>query len=885
MRRLGNLVKFVVAAVVAVIIVTTGANVVTPVSAGAVTPGAITFTGFVPVDGTAESYKIKPGQSRNITVYADFINDNVAITPVFHSFSLSSETEESALTFSNLKITDSSEYSACPVDKEYLYSYLGGRYRIEFTVTCGTQLEVGDYTIVLSGATHLNKLGREVFKPDSNDSSGNNKPSSTRVLSLLKFTLSNKDNPKTPTATIDSITYNKSNFAAGTNQEFSIKVTNTSTVDIAELYVEAGLDMEDIFPAYDMLLLRGGELKAGSSKTIKVPVTVASTAKSGMKSVTFTVTGNDKYGNPINDLSETLFVTIGKAGAVTDPGAPNVTITTKQNYRTLQPGTEDSVKLKLTNNGKAKAQKVKLFAKGGFGVLEGLTKNFTSDYLEVKDIEPGKTVTVEVPFTVTNSFSKGIHELSFEVSFVDEEKKSYTSETMTMYVEHYLTDSAPADDTVRTYIQISNVKQSPSIPTAGDKVSVTFAVKNKGNAAISNLLFYGTNLSSAGFEPISSEPYQNEGTLGVDESKTITMNFRAGEDIPKGVNSLNIGYEFQDANYEIHTGSTTVYILNVSNSKFDDIDVGRPKIIVSDYTTDPEEIKAGSIFDFSYTLKNTHQAKAAKNIKITLSQDEGVFSPAEGTNIFYIEMMEPGEESVLTLPLKAKGDTATGDYGVKLLLEYEYDDMSSVDKEHGGVSEENIIKIHAVENYRPEIENIYIDSYNGVMVGQPVDLSFEFYNMGKSTLGNVYITVEGDFELANNSAMSYVGAVSGYGQEYLCPQVVPLVSGEAYGTVTIHFEDSNGDEQTKSAEFTAWVDEEYGFEDWDPSFEDWDPSFDDWDDPLMEEEGFFASIPWWGYVIAGVVVAGGITVLVIVLVKKSKKRKLAQEEEDDDEDI
>ena len=49
------------------------------------------------------------------------------------------------------------------------------------------------------------------------------------------------------------------------------------------------------------------------------------------------------------------------------------------------------------------------------------------------------------------------------------------------------------------------------------------------------------------------------------------------------------------------------------------------------------------------------------------------------------------------------------DTSVAIGVEYEYDDMNEVDAEKGGVSDENLIKLRAVENYRPVIENIYID--------------------------------------------------------------------------------------------------------------------------------------------------------------------------------
>ena len=51
-------------------------------------------------------------------------------------------------------------------------------------------------------------------------------------------------------------------------------------------------------------------------------------------------------------------------------------------------------------------------------------------------------------------------------------------------------------------------------------------------------------------------------------------------------------------------------------------------------------VDAGKEFDFKYTLKNTHTSKAAKNIKITVEQADGVFIPVAGSNIFYIESIE-----------------------------------------------------------------------------------------------------------------------------------------------------------------------------------------------------------------------------------------------------
>lgn len=850
---------------------------------------------YEPVKGYTFEEEIKPGKTTHVRTMITNYNSGAVGESQFDSFVL--ETSDERIVTSGLTLTDSSTKTLYYPNSNnsnngYRNSYTGfGTYILEFDVSCADTIEKGKYKVTFYGVTLYDQNG---YTPTTINQGDIVKP--TRYP-LISFTINNDSEAKSATVGIDKITYDKKNMMPASSNQFAVTIKNTGTTDISELYLVTELG-DSLTPDYEMKKLRVGALSAGSTTTFKVPFTVKSSAVSGNTEVTFKLSGVDKYGRPVEETNETLFVRIGAGEATVD--APSLSLSTKQNYKLLVPSTDDSVIIRITNNGSRLAKNVRLSCEKGFGVGEGLTKSYTTSYIAVDDIPAGKTVKVEVPFLVGATFTKGIHELEFSATYLDEDKHEYKSDVMTMYVEHYKTGEIAEVDGL-TYLLISGVTQTPNMPQAGERVTVSFNVKNKGTEKVTNLHFYATGLSAAGFQPVTGEPYQDEGSLEAGESKKVTMTFMAGEDIPKGVNSLSIGYDYFDASNKAQQSTTTIYVLNVVNHKFDDIDVGRPKIIVSDYSTEPEILRAGETFDFSYTLKNTHTGKEARNIKITLSQADGVIAPAQGTNIFYIDKLDPTQEVVLSLPLKSRADTVTGDYAVVLKLEYEYDDMSEVDKEHGGVSEENTLKIRVIENYRPVIENIFIDAYQGIMVGQPVDLSFEFYNMGKSTLGNVYITIEGDFALANNSAMSYVGAVQGYGQEYLSPQIVPLVGGEAHGTVTIHFEDSNGDEQTKSSDFQAWVEDPMGGGDfggdWNMNFGnvsggyyDWGGEFPEGMDfgegfPGMEgegeEEGFFASIPWWVWVIVGVVVVGG-TVVIIVVVKKRKAKKEADEEDNED---
>ena len=191
----------------------------------------------------------------------------------------------------------------------------------------------------------------------------------------------------------------------------------------------------------------------------------------------------------------------------------------------------------------------------------------------------------------------------------------------------------------------------------------------------------------------------------------------------------------------------------------------------------------------------------------------------------------------------------------------------------GEVVQEAIL-LQVKENLRPSVENIYV-GWGGVTINQPATTSFEFYNMGKSTLNNTYITIEGDFMLANGSNSYYVGNIQAGMPEYIEFDVIPLVEGEAVGKMIIHMEDSNGDEVTMEKEFIAYVDGEFVWEDpgyMDPGY--YDPGM--WEDPSMQSGTEPAGEPimsiWMFAGLQAVVLVLGITVTRAICLARYRKK-------------
>ncbi|MCR5768433.1 MAG: hypothetical protein K6G45_08095 [Lachnospiraceae bacterium] len=841
-------------------------------------------------------FLVVPGQTTHVTIPVKVAGGHdvqiSSIMAVCENDCLKVENLKLKFTGSDKEIDLSELNSYSSPNNAYVYSITNNGLRLaynerkpvvyfDFDIIADDELKIGYDTINIVGTG---------FEIDETANFVNQK------IDLLNVSTYNSKEKSPAYLSISSIDYIKDNMVPGKSTSIVFTVKNEGEIRILNSYMVLDFGDTGIIPDYSVEKIKIGDLAAGATKNVTANIKLLDSAKTGLQGITASFGGKSRTGSEVGPFIQSVYVTIKGNVSENKDKSPSLSLTTEDNYGELKRGEKMTIPVKIKNDGSAAAKSVTISITEGVGPTMGITKDYTSNEMSVGDIAAGKTATVKIPITVSEDVAAGLHEFAFEVKYKDSDGIEKAPVTMSMYLEAKPKPEEDKKPDLYNYIDIHNVSQSPSAPESGGKVSVSFEITNNGNGAVKNLRVYGMSLSSSGFEPITNEPYQKVGDIAAGSSKKTSMVFKVGENITSGTNTLTIGYEYIDENGDKKTDSASLYILNIVGKKDEQSkDVGRPKLIISDYATDNTILKAGETFDFSFSIKNTHQTKAAKNIKITISQMEGVFSPAAGTNIFYVDSIAAGQVSVQTINLKTRADAVTGDYDLMIRLEYEYDDMSDTDREKGGVSEDNTIKLRATENYRPVIENISLDAWQGCYVGVPVDMNFEFYNMGKSTLGNVYITVEGDFALANNSQMSYVGAIQGYGQEFINPQVVALVEGDATGILTVHFEDSNGDEVTLSQEFTQFVQSmgggeggEYGeYGEFDPGTID--PNYDPgmYDDPGFdpngmgdEDGGFFSKIKLWMWIAGGCVVAAAVAVpLIIHGVKKSKKVKVDEDED------
>ena len=599
----------------------------------------------------------------------------------------------------------------------------------------------------------------------------------------------------------------------------------------------------------------------------------------------------DEYGNPVRTDLGKLWLEVS---VVNEKIPPQMSIVSGTEH-TVNAGGTLTMRFKLENQGELKAMDTYVEADySGFDKI--LIPKYTPLKQKIGNMAKGDkteitfsyrieedavTQTIKLPIVVSYKLENGEERSSVAYVYIYVTGKPEPTATPTPTPTATPTPTpTPVPETA--VLLLNTVKQSPSKPEAGEKVKVSFYLENAGTADVKNVKVSATGLSSTGFEPVDSEPYKYIGEIASGQKKKVELSLKVGEDIAEGLNTLNVQYSYEVENeYGIVTETENVilYILDVQNPEEEEVVISRPKLMVSDFYTDVEEVKAGNVFDFTFEIMNTNDSIDAKNIKVTVTGASNAFSVTAGGNSFFVNEIKAQDKALITINLKASAAATTGAYPIQIKIEYEYEGMVATTTYSGEVVEEEIL-LQVKENLRPSVENVYVGSWDTPMLNQPTVMSFEFYNMGKSTLNNTYVTIEGDFMLSNGSNSYYIGNIAAGMPEYIEFDVVPLVEGDAVGKMMIHMEDSNGDEVTMEKEFTAYVMGEMMWED--PGFFE-DPGYMDpgYADPSMPVDGDAAEqpiLPLWMFLC----IQGGILVIVIPMTRAIRlaayRRKIKKED-------
>lgn len=172
-----------------------------------------------------------------------------------------------------------------------------------------------------------------------------------------------------------------------------------------------------------------------------------------------------------------------------------------------------------------------------------------------------------------------------------------------------------------------------------------------------------------------------------------------------------------------------------------------PRVMLSDYSVEEGEIVAGKTFTLHITLTNT-AAQGIRNLKLTISAQQGEFLPTEGAGTAYLEKLAGRSEAEFTFAMQAVDGLSEESYKLLLKSEYEGSDGSPYTVEES-------VYLPVTLEQRCSVTDVFIPESN-LELGDTVEIGASVNNLGASPLYNVTATVSGDNLIA---ADTYIGTI------------------------------------------------------------------------------------------------------------------------------
>lgn len=396
---------------------------------------------------------------------------------------------------------------------------------------------------------------------------------------------------------------------------------------------------------------------------------------------------------------------------------------------------------------------------------------------------------------------------------------------------------------------------------AGDELMLTVSVKNIGRTAINSPILSFTPSDSLLVTSNDSALQMN--SIGVGRTETAQIKVRVLDPVASVNQYLDAKLEFTYYNNVTTTGGEASARIGIpakvkkkTEDTTDDTTASPlPNIIVSRFNYGGGSVAAGSKFNLSFKFRNTSSTVNVENMVITVTGGEGLTINGS-SNTFFYDKVKAGASKTVTVPMKVANTTVDTAQDVSINFKYEYLDH----KKRTSASSDVKISVPLYQPDRFEISKPVVPDY--VEEGQEVAVTMNYINKSKTIMSNVEAVVDGD--VTTQTQVQTIGNVDAGKNGTIAFALTPNSTGEVDFTITVNYEDANGEAKTRVFPVTMDV----------QAAAPYDPGTDDpgMDDPGEDSGGF----PWW-IVIAAVVVVG---IAALIILKKRKKAKAAKKEQE-----
>lgn len=328
-----------------------------------------------------------------------------------------------------------------------------------------------------------------------------------------------------------------------------------------------------------------------------------------------------------------------------------------------------------------------------------------------------------------------------------------------------------------------------------------------------------------------------------------------------GVKQVDFTVTYRNGEGELKSGTVSLFVnvrkgLTATN---EDASPSVPRLIIESYSLSSDKIYAGETFDLNFDLRNTSSSENIQNIQIRVKDADATATivPASGgSNSLYVSKISRGESSSQKISLQTAPDAEAKAYTLSLEFTYE---AASTNASH---TTTETISIPILQKIRLKCDDPVIYDDMG-WVGSACSMYVRMYNMGRSSVYNCMVDVEGP---GLKMEESYFGGTLAPGSTLSADfSVIPSEAGDIQGTIIISYEDVYGEPGEERLPFTLYVEDPAAMM---PTTME--------EEFMVEPEPVKKGMPWWGWVLGAGAVGGGGTMGVKAL-RKRRERMLEED--------
>ena len=266
-------------------------------------------------------------------------------------------------------------------------------------------------------------------------------------------------------------------------------------------------------------------------------------------------------------------------------------------------------------------------------------------------------------FTVTNHSGKPINNVTVTPDLGDDndvwpfktEMQSYQQNIGTLESGESNSKEVKFDFTQREDVQTS-------------RYTLKFKVTADGQEEAEKQFYVNTTA-----KPVQKDTQDNKDNKDTDDGKDTGKGNGAGSGSDTSYQTPDAGgYSNGEAAYSGGSGGSTDGDAASGNGSV-------PRVIVTGFTTDPAEVRAGSNFKLTIHLKNTSRMKVSNMLFDLSAPTEGsdeqttspAFLPSSGASSIYLDSIAPNGTADISIELNAKSDLLQKPYSMELSMKYE----------------------------------------------------------------------------------------------------------------------------------------------------------------------------------------------------------------------